>query len=528
MVARYEPTLRDHLAALRRRAVPAAIVFVLVFAAGIMVALLLPPTYRATGTILVESQQIPTDLIRSTVTSFADERILVIKQRVMTQGNLRRIIDKYDLFADERRSIPASELMDTMREHIGLELISADVVGNRRATIAFKVSFDDERAEVAYRVANELVTLFLEENVRTRTERATETTEFLTEEADRLKASLETAETQIAEYKQRYRNALPQHHELRMNMLVRTEAELKEVERAYKDAQSELRLLDVELTASRSGMGPTVSDGSQVAASPARQLAVYKTELAKLSASYSPTHPDVRSLRKKIEALEASVGGTPEPAEPITMTELATAKVQARIAATEARLASLGDQQRALQAKRAELERIIVETPQVERGMVSLLRDYENARAKYEEVRAKQMSAQMAENLEEGKKAERFSLIEPPLLPDKPIEPDRKKLATMGFFLALAGSGGIVMALESFNPRVRGAQSLAALIGGPPLVTIPYITTRAERRRRKDPRRTWVPAAAALLLIAGATAAAHFLYKPLDVVAMNAVARFAE
>jgi uncharacterized protein involved in exopolysaccharide biosynthesis len=275
-------------------------------------------------------------------------------------------------------------------------------------------------------------------------------------------------------------------------------------------------------------MGPTVSDGSQVAASPARQLAVYKTELAKLSASYSPTHPDVRSLRKKIEALEASVGGTPEPAEPITMTELATAKVQARIAATEARLASLGDQQRALQAKRAELERIIVETPQVERGMVSLLRDYENARAKYEEVRAKQMSAQMAENLEEGKKAERFSLIEPPLLPDKPIEPDRKKLATMGFFLALAGSGGIVMALESFNPRVRGAQSLAALIGGPPLVTIPYITTRAERRRRKDPRRTWVPAAAALLLIAGATAAAHFLYKPLDVVAMNAVARFAE
>jgi len=59
--------------------------------------------------------------------------------------------------------------------------------------------------------------------------------------------------------------------------------------------------------------------------------------------------------------------------------------------------------------------------------MADLLRDQETARRKYEEIRSKQMSAQVAENLEDEQKAERFTLLEPPLAPDVPIKPNRKK-----------------------------------------------------------------------------------------------------
>jgi hypothetical protein len=159
--------------------------------------------------------------------------------------------------------------------------------------------------------------------------------------------------------------------------------------------------------------------------------------------------------------------------------------------------------------------------------MTSLLRDYENAKSKFEEVRSKQMSAQISESLEEDKKAERFALLEPPIMPDKPIEPDRKKIAAMGFFLALASSGGLVMALESAQQRIFGVRALGALVGQPPLVAIPYIPTQAELTRRKPPKRLWlIVVSVALLVVIAVVAGVHFFYEPLDMVWIKFLARF--
>ena len=60
----------------------------LVAAGTVALALLLPPTYRSSATILIEQQEIPQDLVRSVITSFADQRVQVISQRVMTTQNL--------------------------------------------------------------------------------------------------------------------------------------------------------------------------------------------------------------------------------------------------------------------------------------------------------------------------------------------------------------------------------------------------------------------------------------------------------
>ncbi len=523
----YEPGLKDYLGTLRRRAVPAAIVFFLVFAVTGLVAMLLPPTYEATGTILVESQQIPDDLVHSTVTSFADERIMVIKQRVMTQSNLRTIIDKYNLFAKQRESTPASEIMELMRTRIGVELISADVVGNQKTTIAFKVSYDDPQPDVAYKVANELLTLFLDENVKTRTARATETTEFMTQEADRLRKNLDAIEAQIAAYKEKHGDALPESVSMRMNMVSRADSDLQELERSYNDIQAQNRMLDIELTAIKEGKDTSLSSGA--APSPEQQLSAMQTELVKLSATYKPNHPTLQALQRKIDALKKTIG---EPASADSTgigdtTELAKAKVQASIQANQTRMASLAQQMKSLRAQRAEDERMILQAPQAELGISGLLRDRDNAKTKYEEMRAKQSSAQISENLEQGQKAERFALLEPPMMPDKPIKPDRKKIAAMGFFLALASAGGMVMVMESIQQRVYGMGALGALVGQPPLVAIPYIQTQAELTRRKKPKRLWlIVAASVLLLIVLVLTAVNFLYQPLDMVWIQFLARF--
>jgi len=523
MAGEYQLTIRDYVMMLRRRAVLIVTMFTLTFLVAAAIAVAIPPIYRSTGTILVESQQIPLDLGPATAHTFADERIQIIQQRVMTRENLSRIIERYQLFQDRKGSMTTSEMLDEVRSMTSIEPISVKIGGKRAntTTIAFMVSFEHRSADIAHRVANELVTLFLDENAKARTQRAVETTEFLAREADKLQKELEELEAQVAAYKQQYRNALPEHLQLHMTMLQRTEAALKDVEREYKSTLEELRFLDVELAAARNAAVTATSAAPTV--DPAQELVRLKAELSKLSTTYTQTHPDVRALKRKIETLEEEVAAGDGGGRRIAPANLMVAKVQTKIDAANSRLASLTEQQKALRGQIAELERQILQTPQVERVLMTLMRDHDNARRKYEEVRAKQVDARMVESLEEDKKAERFSLLEPPLRADKPYKPDRLKLLALGFVFAAGSSSGLALLLELLKQRVRGAAALTHLVRQPPLVVIPYITTRYELERRKAKIR-WLVVGVVVFCVVAAVLI-HFLYKPLDILLLKVIAR---
>jgi polysaccharide chain length determinant protein (PEP-CTERM system associated) len=525
MASEYQLTLNDYLSILRRRALLMTGVFAGIFATAVVVAIVVPPLYQSTGTIMVESQQISTDFVEASGAGLVDERIAVITQRVMTRENLLKIIEKYQLFEDRYVSLTTTEKTDELRTLVGIEPISVDTKTKGKATIAFKVTYEDRNPEVAYRVANDLVTLFLDENVRVRTQRATETTEFLTQEAEKLKAELDNLESQLATYKQRHGNALPEHLDLRMNMIARAEADLKDVERERSVAQEELRFLDVELSAAKSGLGsrPVATPVT----SPQQELSRLKADYAKLSASYSESHPDVRAMKRKIDALEAAQtsSSTAGVGKGVNEQEnLDVARVQAKIAAAQTRINSLASQAKILRARLAQYESQVIQTPQVERGLVTLMRDHESAQKKYEEMRAKLMNAKIAGNLEGENKAERFSLLEPPVRPDKPVKPDRKKMVALGFFLALAGSGGLAMMLETVNQRVRGASALTLVLHHKPLVSIPYIVTQAE----STIRRRWLKRGAVIVgvVLVILLLALHIFYMPLDILILKIMARF--
>jgi hypothetical protein len=198
--------------------------------------------------------------------------------------------------------------------------------------------------------------------------------------------------------------------------------------------------------------------------------------------------------------------------------------VQAKIAAADARIASLKSQREVLEAKIFELQQTILQTPQVQRELQALSRDHENALRKYQELKDKQLQAKFSESLEQERKAERFSILESPVLPDKPIKPDRKKVLASGIALALAGSGGSFLLIESLDQTLRGPQSLSALLRQPPLVRIPYIETRGEVSRRR--RKLIFALLGLLVLILAAIVAVHFLYMPLDILWLKILARF--
>lgn len=540
----HQLSLSDYLAILKRRALLIVATFGGVFAVAVAVALLIPPVYQSTGTIMIESQQIPNDLVQATVTSYADERIEIIKQRVMTRENLLRIIDKYQLFKDRGLTFTPSEQIDEMRQLIGVQLVNANLRQGQRgsATIAFRVSFEHRRPDIAQRVANELVTLFLSENVKVRSERATQTTEFLTQEANKLKAELDALETQIASYKQQNGAALPQNMTLSMNAIQRLEGELRDTERDYRAAEEEARYLEVELAGAKAAVtnaAALVGVGSPAATADTAEVELQKARalLARMATTYTDNHPDVRATKRRIEALEKALteannapavsapaavpGGSKSPT--VAAAELVVAKVESRLVAARSRMQLLQTQQASLRGRLAQAESQLLQAPQVERGLAALMRDHDGAKRKYEEIHAKQMTAQVAENLEGDQKAERFSLLEPPLTPDRPIKPDRKKMIALGFVLAAVAAAGLVMLLETLHGTVRGADAVTAITGHRPLVLVPYINIAQEAAQRRKLLLRLLGAAVALFLVA--LVAVHFLYMPLDVLIVKVMLR---
>ena len=169
------------------------------------------------------------------------------------------------------------------------------------------------------------------------------------------------------------------------------------------------------------------------------------------------------------------------------VTNLAVFKIQAKVDAVNARLDSLTQQKKMLQEKIAQNEHAMELTPRVAQGLDVLIRDRDSAQRKFEELRNKKMNAQIAQNLESENKSERFSLLEPPILPEKPFKPDRIENSCTGILLGLGCSFvGAVMLLESIDKRIRGVEALTHVLGYRPLVVIPYLPIEEEGVRKKS------------------------------------------
>ncbi len=132
----------------------------------------------------------------------------------------------------------------------------------------------------------------------------------------------------------------------------------------------------------------------------------------------------------------------------------------------------------------------MLQIPEIEREYRDLTRDYDNAQTRYREVKAKQMQAEVAVELEKDRKAERFTLGEPANLPEKPIRPDRPRIALVGLVASLGAGLGLAWLRDLFDRSVKGPWELARIASVPILTPIPYIETEGERRRNR--RRAWI------------------------------------
>jgi uncharacterized protein involved in exopolysaccharide biosynthesis len=192
---------------------------------------------------------------------------------------------------------------------------------------------------------------------------------------------------------------------------------------------------------------------------------------------YSSEHPDVKRLARIAANLEAELAKVQEGASAFIgkPDNPAYIEIEARLEAADAEVVAWRAKQKELRGKLASYEERLTHTPQVEREYRTLTRDYENAEKRYQEVKARQLEAQLAESLEAERKGERFTMIEPPRLPQRPVAPNRMAIALLGLFLSIGGGVVIAAVAETMDHSLHGAKAVSRLLGETPLAVIPHI-----------------------------------------------------
>jgi uncharacterized protein involved in exopolysaccharide biosynthesis len=551
----------------------------------IVLAIAWPPTYRTGATILIEQQEIPQELVRSAISSFADQRVQVISQRVMTTQNLMSLIERYNLYPDIRESKPREVLLQKMRNDIALKMISADVIDPRsgrptQATIAFTVSYQNHSPSLTLKVANDLTTLYLNENLTSRTQMAEQTTAFFAEEAAKEQARIVELDRQLAEYKHKHQDSLPELSLLNVQVSDRTEMEVHDAENRIAAIASQevllraqlaqlnptsqvysdtgLRVMGVEdrLKALRSDLAgykaryapghPDIVNAEReiaglekeaqaqnikardTASDIARQLSEAVAQLARAKEKYSADHPDVIRLTHLVSELQTELAAQPATGDGQKLQAHADNPVYIQV---KGQLDALISERQSAEAKRDELksklddyERRMAQAPAVERDYRQLARDLENAQLKYQQIRAKQGDVQVSENLETERKGERFTMIEPPLPPEKPVSPNRFLIIIAGFILSFGLGFGAIFARDSLDPSIRGFSDVRKLLNVPPLAAIPTIVTAAEqRKRRRKTGYAWTGVCATFIVT---ICVVHLFVRPLDVLWITLIRRF--
>jgi polysaccharide biosynthesis transport protein len=437
---------------------------------------LMPDRYEATTTILVDPQKIPERYVTSTVSSDLSARLNTITQEVLSSTRLQQIIDQFKLYADlKNRS--REEIIDLMRKDITIQVKQ----GSSAGLSAFTITYEGNDPVVIAQVTNQLASSFIEWNLKDREQVAVGTSEFLESQLAEAKKNLQEQEQKIGEFKLQHVGEMPDQQAANIQQLAQLQVALQANADALNRLDAERTLLmrtgDSEGRPQPTAAPPTERDRLEAEK---REL---ENQLFDLRRRYTPAHPEVVDLSARLDRLNAQLQSLP-PDEPQKIVP-ETPTDNARLQIIEREMNRLNETQKSINAQIAQYRQRIEVAPVREQQMAELNRNYEVSQEHYRSLLDKTFSAGMAADLERKQEGERFTILDPAQVPEKPIKPHRALLFPAASVFALAFSVGCVIAWDLLFGGMRTQQQVQKLLPPevPLLATVPVLITPEGRRR---------------------------------------------
>jgi polysaccharide biosynthesis transport protein len=476
-------------------------------AAGFVNYLRTTKVYQSTALLSYERQRINPSRMAPEEEQRLRDTVSTLSQLVMSRSNLEGIINQFSLYEQSRQRLPIDDVIEGMRRHIHIS------PSNRGDT--FTVGFSGTVPEEVMKVTNALAAKFIEENLKYREERATETSKYKENELAMAKERLDAMEQTMRDYKLKYYNEMPEQRESNLAMLTSLSGQYQNIQTSIQDLER-TKVMAQEQISLRSRMdssqvlenapGGSTGRGEATTLSPYSRLQRLRAYLDSLEAKYTDKHPEVRRTKQLIAALEKEVrlsGPAQGQEQPRTSSasryvedpEIGQLRIQ--IKDIDRNVAKLHHDQDELKDQISTYQQWIASAPVREAEWNALTRDYDELRRHYDYLVSQNLQAESVEHLERKQKGSKFKIVDPARLPDRPFQPEFLRAMLMAVAAGLALGIGLTLGLDFIDTSFRDPADLEGYLDLPVVCSIPVVELERESRRS----RVWLLLAVSALAI---------------------------
>ncbi len=440
--------LLDPIGVFWRRWLPMALCLAVGLIVTIVAVILWKPVFLAKSTILITSQQIPKDFVRSTVEEDSLSNISAMIGEVLSAENLSNVIDRHNLFPKIAGEAARIDLVNQMRSRIS----AAPQIrpGERTQSIVYEIGYESGNPQEAAIVTNALAALFIEASVERRNTQARRTTVFLRNALDRTEKELREQSGRVTAFRQEHRGELPDEQETSLRRLELLAGQRESL--AQQITAKEDRLISIS------------SHGSEASESEV-MISDLRRQLARETAIHTDSHPNVIALRERLARLEEANRNAP------------LSDSTSRMIKDERReVARLREQRDRIEAELAELNNRVDRIPRIAEELAALQQKETVLRDDYTLAMRKVEQAELAENLESARQGGQVSILDPAAIPTSP-KLARSMVLLMGLAASLGLAVGVAGLLELIDPVVIGARHVAKFSDRPILGTVPLVVS---------------------------------------------------
>ena len=477
MLGHRDLTMEDYVAILKRRYRLILISAFVCLALGIGITRVIPPRYESQTLILVEHPKVPVDYVKPVVAQDLNDQLASMKEQILSRSHLEPIIKQFNLYPGAR--LKMDDRVAMMQQVVGIKPIPT-VQSN--GIPGFFITFSANDAHLAQRVCTEITSLFVSENLNSRQESAESTTAFLRQQLEESKASLDGQEAKLATFEQKYFGRLPDQAQSNTQTLQALTTQLDAATQSVSRQQQNVTFLQT-MVAQQTHDLQNAEPAAVAAVVDERktQLKALLQQKQALQAQYTPDHPDVIEISRKINELQTQIAtSAAEPAQTIAAPiarpdtpQLQELKAQFR-SAQQALEDSKAEQLRIEQQVRT-YEARMESTPQVEAEYKQLTRDHQTALDFYNSLLKKLNDSSMATELEQRQQGQKFRVMDPPNLPETPVFPKRNIFAIGGFLAGLIVGLGLTGWVEYRDTSLRSERDVWAFTKLSTLAVISHI-----------------------------------------------------
>jgi len=482
MVRNGEISIADVKRILRRYWWIPTFVTVVVGATGLTAALALPKKYTSSTLVLVEQPAVSKEVIKPVITDDLNQQMASMKAQILSRSRLEVIINKFNLYAQDRAKHPMDDLVEKLKASIDVELIQPITGSANHEPPGFNISVTFGDPLVAQHICQEITSIFMEQNASIRIGKLNRNTDFLTQQVNEAKAKLDEQDRKLAEFKIKHPQSLPEREQTNLTLLAGMNGQSDTTGQALMRVQQD-KALNETLLSQQMAVWKASQVGQQNPESEEQELTLLQGQLSNLLARYTPEHPDVIKTKAQIEDLRKRMA-QPAPVRTGSGSEAslreppAIQQLKIKIKQDELNIADLTKRQGQIQDQIRTQQGLLQASPVVEQQLKELTRSYQTASDIYNELLKSRENSAMAIDMEHAQEGENFKVLDAPSFPANPSFPKKSVFAGGGLGAGFALSLGILYLLALSDKAMYTERDIEVCLHLPVLAMVQSFDAR--------------------------------------------------